>query len=581
MATFSIPTSTKSSSRNQLAAKHLFCLILVAALAGCMHAEPPIPDEIATDGEPEPYLKAQKLYKQGKYEEAAGLFQKAASGLLDPEKITGARYMVALCKYRLGKYSDAILEGRNLIHIDPSSRYVDDAMLVVAKSYSRKENHLQSASYLLRILSTSEDARLVREAEKTLIRMAREKLGSRELQKLAKNFPDQKLTPLLLYQAAKLEIQAGRRSRATEIVKKLTARYSGRQYADKAERMLQSMAGLLVKRTIGLLLPMSGEYLLYGKAVQRGVSLGMDTTMFRVVTYDTKGDPIDALKATRSMIEHDDVLAIIGPVLSMPTTAAAGVANNRGIPLISPTSTEGRISGIGSYIFQLNLSLQSQAEAIADFAVSSLGLFDIAIIYPKDAYGEGLSKIFKDVATSGGGRVLVTVGYEAGTTDFKKQILAVKASSPQAIFIPAYPDDIVLIAPQIRYHLFEGTILGAGGWHSEKVTRLGEKYVEGAVFAAVETGYAGGESSRRFETLYESKFGSKPSRHSALGYDAIQLIQNASRDPQTTSEILMERLSMVTTYWGASGVISLASSDDASGQAKIYTINRGRFKRIK
>jgi len=310
MATFAFLASAKPSSRNQLTVRRLFCMIVAAALAGCAPAGPPIPDDIAGDGDTGPYLEAQELYKQGKYEEAAGLFQKAASGLLDPEKVAGARYMVALCKYRLGKYSDAILEGRNLIHTDPLSRYVDDAMLVVAKSYSKKENHLQSASYLLRILSTSEDARLVREADKTLTRVAREKLGSRELQKLAKDFPDQKLAPLLLYQAAKLEIRAGRRSKATEIVKRLTTNYSGSQYAEKAETMLQDIAGLLVKRTIGLLLPMSGEYLLYGMAVQRGVSLGMDTTMFRVVTYDTKGDPIEALKATRSMIEHDDVFAI-------------------------------------------------------------------------------------------------------------------------------------------------------------------------------------------------------------------------------------------------------------------------------
>lgn len=581
MGAFAIQIHAKSSGRNPLAVRYFLCLILVSTLAGCMHAGPSIEDEIATDGEPEPYLRGQELYKQGKYEEAASLFQQAANALLDPEKIAGARYMVALCKYRLGKYTDAILEGRNLIHVDPSGRYVDDAMLVVARSYSKRGNHLQSASYLLRILSTSEDARLVREAEKTLTRVAREDLGSGELQKLAKDFPDQKLAPLLLYQAAKLEIQAGRRSRAAEIVKKMASRYSRSQYVEKAESMLQAMSGMLVKRTIGLLLPMTGEYALYGDAVQRGVSLGLDTTMFRVLTYDTKGDPIEALKATRSMIEQDDVLGIIGPVLSMPTIASAGVANNRGVPLISPTSTEGRISSIGPYVFQLNLSLQSQAEAIADFAVSSLGLFDLAIIYPKDAYGEGLSKIFRDVATSLGGRVLVAAGYDAGTTDFKEQILAVTASSPQAVFIPAYPDDIVLIAPQMRYYEFEGTVLGAGGWHSEKVTRLGEKYVEGAVFAAVETGYAGGVASQRFEVLYESKYGSKPSRHSALGYDAIQLIQNASRDPQTTPEILMERLSMVSSYWGASGAISLASRDDATGQAKIYTIHRGRFKQIR
>jgi branched-chain amino acid transport system substrate-binding protein len=231
-------------------------------------------------------------------------------------------------------------------------------------------------------------------------------------------------------------------------------------------------------------------------------------------------------------------------------------------------------------VFQLNLSLQSQAEAIAQFAVSSLGLFDLAVIYPQDAYGEGLSRIFRDRATSLGGRVIAMKGYELGTTDFRDQISAVKASAPQAVFIPAYPDDIVLIAPQLRYYEFEGTILGAGGWHSEKVVRLGEEYVEGAVFAAMETEHGGGSVSREFEGIYEALYGSKPSRHSALGYDAIQLIQNASRDPATTREALMERLSMVTSYRGSSGVISLASRENVAGQARIYTIHRGVFRRI-
>ncbi|MFQ5905773.1 MAG: ABC transporter substrate-binding protein [bacterium] len=540
-----------------------------------------IPERKVTTEESLSYQRAQQLYKQGKYREASGLFQKAAGELSDPEKIAGARYMVSLCSYRMGKHSDAILEGRNLIEDYPLSRHADDAMLVVARSYSKKENYLQAAIYVVRLLSVSKDSRLVPGAEKMLSRLIKEKLNTQQLQKLARDFPSERFAPMFLYHAARLEMGAGRRSRGAEIARKIEARYSGSEYAKKASRMLKAMAGMVVKRTIGLLLPLSGDYYVYGTAVQHGVSLGLDTTRFRLVTYDTRGDPIEALKGARSMIENDDVLAIIGPVLSMPTIAAAAIANTENVVLISPTSTEGRISTIGPYIFQLNLSLQSQAEAIADFAVSSLGHFDLAVIYPKDAYGEGLSRIFRDKVASLGGRVLLMQGYEPGTTDFREQINAIKAAAPQVVFIPAYPDDIVLIAPQLRYYEFEGIMLGAGGWYSEKVTRLGEQYVEGAVFAAVASEHAGGAAGRRFETLYESKHGSKPSRQSALGYDAIRLIQNASRGPQTSREALMERLSMVTAYWGASGAISLASGENATGQAKIYTINKGRFKRIK
>jgi branched-chain amino acid transport system substrate-binding protein len=527
------------------------------------------------------YQKAQELYKQGKYDQAADFFQKAAMELADPEKIAGANYMIAVCNYRVGKYSDAILVGRALIDSYPASQYVDDAMLVMGKSYYKKDNFLQAAEYFIRLLSSLKDERLAPEAEKLLNYMAETKLGTNQLLKLARDFPDSQYAPMLLYHAARVEVQAGRRSRAAETVRSMEERYSGTEYYKRAAALIQSTAAVPAKRTIGLLVPLTGEYNVYGLAVQRGVNLGLDTTGFRLVTYDDKGDPIEALKGARSLIEDNDVLAVIGPVLSMPTIAAAAVANSKEVVLISPTSTERRISSIGPYVFQLNLSIQTQAEAIAEFAVSNLGLGDIAVLYPEDAYGEGVSKIFKDKVLALGGRVPATVGYEPGTTDFKQQIATLKAPAPQGVFIPAYPDDIVLIAPQLRYYEFKGTMLGAGGWLAEKVTRLGEDYVEGAVFAAVETEYGGESKGTDFETLYQSKYGSKPSRQSALGYDAIQLIQSAARDPQTTHEMLMERLSMVTSYWGASGVISLSAKDDAAGQVGLYTITKGAFKRIK
>jgi len=531
-------------------------------------------------GESDSYQSAQELYKQGKYEEAVELYRKASNEFAEPGRIAAALYMVSLCEYRTGDYSEAILSGKSLIDAYETSQYADDALLVIAKSYDKKGSYLPSATYFVRLLAASKDSRLVGEAERSLDALVKQKLDIQQLQKLAREFPDERFAPMFLFHAARAEIAAERRSRAAAIVKKIQDLYGGTEYADRALGLLGDLAGEMVKRSIGLLLPLNDEFYVYGMAVQRGVELGLDTSRYTLVAYNTDGDPVEALKATRTLIEDDDVLAIIGPVLSMPTIAAAAIANTEGVVLISPTSTEGRISTIGPYVFQLNLSVQSQAEAIADFAVSSLGLFDIAIIYPMDAYGEGLSRVFMDRVSALGGRVLTMKGYEQGTTDFRDQIAAVKASAPQAVFIPAYPDDIVLIGPQLRYYEFEGTVLGAGGWHSEKVTRLGEEYVEGAIFASVETGYSENTGSGAFERLYESVYSTKPSRHSALGYDAVQLIQNASQDPGTTREALMERLSMVTSYRGASGTISLSSRDEGAGRARIYTIHRGAFKQI-
>jgi branched-chain amino acid transport system substrate-binding protein len=545
-----------------------------------MRAGAPPPEHDLEAPGPASYQSAQELYRQGKYEEAADLFKRAASELKEPEKIAGAIYMVSLSRYRTENYTEAILEGRTLVDNHPNSQYVDDAMLVVAKSYSKKGSYQYAATYLVRLLTISKDSRLVPEAEKMLEGLAKESLNTQQLQKLASSFPDERFAPLFLYYAAKGELNAERRARAAATVRKLEELYAGSEYAARAAKTLGDLARAPLKKTIGLLVPMSGEFYVYGMAVERGVTLGLDTTMFNLVTYDSKGDPIEALMGARAMIEDDDVLAIIGPVLSMPTIAAGAIANTKEVVLISPTSTEGRISTIGPYIFQLNLSLQAQAEAIADFAVSKLGLFDLAVIYPEDAYGEGLAKVFKERVSADGGRVLMMKGYAQGTTDYRDEITAIKAAAPQGVFIPAYPDDIVLIAPQLRYYEFDGAVLGAGGWHSEKVTRLGEEYVEGAVFASVESAYTENNVTSEFERLYESVYGSKPSRHSALGYDAIQLVQNASRDPGTTSETLMERLSMVTSYRGSSGVISLARRDDGSSQAKIYTIHRGIFKQI-
>ncbi|UCD19990.1 MAG: hypothetical protein JSU64_02310, partial [candidate division WOR-3 bacterium] len=55
-------------------------------------------------------------------------------------------------------------------------------------------------------------------------------------------------------------------------------------------------------------------------------------------------------------------------------------------------------------------------------------------------------------------------------------------------FLAMGTDMIINAAPQVAYYGLESvTLLGTDGFHSERVPRLGEKYVEGAIFVAPST----------------------------------------------------------------------------------------------
>jgi hypothetical protein len=62
---------------------------------------------------------------------------------------------------------------------------------------------------------------------------------------------------------------------------------------------------------------------------------------------------------------------------------------------------------------------------------------------------------------------------------------AIKKKEPGALFLAMDTDMIINAAPQVAYYgLEEVTLLGTEAFHSERVPRLGEKYVEGSVFVA-------------------------------------------------------------------------------------------------
>jgi ABC-type branched-subunit amino acid transport system substrate-binding protein len=141
------------------------------------------------------------------------------------------------------------------------------------------------------------------------------------------------------------------------------------------------------------------------------------------------GDPkITALQIKR-LGKSTNILAIIGPILSENVVIAATIADMYQIPLITPTATETGIAAIGENIFQLNPDLAYRGEAMANFAVDSLGLEKFAILSPADSYGKQLSDAFTSTVDRLGGRVVAQQWYYDVPEDLGEQFKRIRKAA--------------------------------------------------------------------------------------------------------------------------------------------------------
>src|SRR5207248_9639495 len=82
-----------------------------------------------------------------------------------------------------------------------------------------------------------------------------------------------------------------------------------------------------------------------------------------------------------------------------------------------------------------------------------------------------------------GGNIVADQSYSGGDIDFSAQLTSVKASNPQAIFVPGYYTEVGLIARQAKKLGISATLMGGDGWDSPKLTEIGGEALNGSYFS--------------------------------------------------------------------------------------------------
>src|SRR5262249_2813156 len=160
-----------------------------------------------------------------------------------------------------------------------------------------------------------------------------------------------------------------------------------------------------------------------------------------------QGKTTEVGTAVTRLITQDKAIAVIGEVASSLSIAGGQIAQQHKTPMISPSSTNPKVTEVGDYVFRVCFIDRFQGYVMARFATdgkdkNGLGIKKVAILIDqRQAYAQGLAKNFEEALTKLGGTVTGKESYQGGDQDFSAQLTKIKATAPEAIYIPGYYTD--------------------------------------------------------------------------------------------------------------------------------------------
>jgi len=333
---------------------------------------------------------------------------------------------------------------------------------------------------------------------------------------------------------------------------------------------------------------MTGSDATFGVSTHNGIDLavkqlneagGVKGSKLRVTTYDDQGKQQEAATAVTKLVTQDKVVAILGEVASARSLAGGTVAQQHGVPMISPASTNPKVTELGDYIFRVCFLDDFQGEVMARFARDTLKLDRVAIFRDaKNAYSVGLSDFFKKSFEGAGGKVVADVSYGSGDSDFKSQLTTLRAAEPQAIFIPGYYTEVGNIAQQARGMGLSVPLLGGDGWDSAKLVEIGGPAVEGTYFSSHYSVNDTKPEVKSFVDAYKAAYGGEPDSNAALAYDAAKLLADAmGRAPSVTPQAIRDAIAATRDFPGVTGVITIDEKRNARKSAVVLKVEGGKF----
>lgn len=339
---------------------------------------------------------------------------------------------------------------------------------------------------------------------------------------------------------------------------------------------------------VGEFASLTGGNASFGQSSHKGTQLAVDEInatggllgkKIKLITEDDQSTAGQPATIVQKFISQDKVIAVLGEVASSKSLEAAPICQQNKIPMISPASTNPKVTEVGDYIFRVCFIDPFQGTVMAKFAQSK-GWKRVAVLTDvKQDYSVGLAKFFVEGFKKNGGEIVKEQSYSTGDKDFKAQLTSMKSLKPEAIFLPGYYGEVSLIAKQAKLLGLKCPLLGGDGWVGDSLLKVAGNSLDGSFFSCHFSAQDKSPVVQSFVEKFKAKNGAVPDDMAALGYDSAMILAEAIKKAGTTDgDKLREAIAATKDHPGITGSITLDEQRNARKPAVILKIADGGFQ---
>ena len=350
---------------------------------------------------------------------------------------------------------------------------------------------------------------------------------------------------------------------------------------------------------IGAVMDLTGPLAGIGSKIRDAVKLavkevndtgGCGGKDIKLIVEDGGTDATKGLEAVKKLVEVNGCKVIVGPMISPAVTASGPYVAERGVVIVSPSSTSASIAEQDwrPYVLRTCPSDVLQGDAVCQLILEG-GYKKVAIIVVDNEYGVGIEQIAKE-KLAGNAEIVATVRYDLVKLDYLTELQTIKDKNPDAIIHVGYHDDAKIVYKQaLQLGLDTVQWVAVEGVYAEAVFEMAEAadFMSRAVIGTRLTAPEGLAANEAFNAAYEAEYGVTVGVYCDTVYDATNMVLLAIEAAGYDGEKIKDQLRDIgKNYEGASGTINFNElGDRTSGDFEVWEVVKEdgayKFARVK
>lgn len=330
---------------------------------------------------------------------------------------------------------------------------------------------------------------------------------------------------------------------------------------------------------IGLTIPFSGSSAEYGRYIQEGFELARSQSSRRdsieLLYEDDECNGAKGAAATQKLIETEKIDALFGGFCSAVVLAQIPIVQRASIVQMA-NAVAPQIRDAGEWVYRINADGEAYLGPLVPFLVKEEKIRNWAILHVINDFGNSQAEVFTKLTEGRGGKITVSEEYLPGVNDFRTQLLRIKGSKPDGVFIVGYAESTNAIRQMSETGL-KAVVAASTPFDNPQQWSLIAGTDAVVFFPSSFDPDSERESMKKFREAYQKKSGTLPTQYAMMGFEAFSVFERLMASCGHDRECMRQHLDN-DTFPGVQGDLRFDTNGDAIRPIYVKKLQQGRVE---